>query len=116
MEETGPGLVLYDTTGRRIGRFGGVYNGAGLSLQSIEGEARLSLVSQPEGPHLLLFDARENSGLNWEQAREGPTCCFMTAMEARVRLWPWTTNNPDFNSRIAKGSQRSWAATRWLLE
>jgi hypothetical protein len=56
IEESGPGLVLYDTTGRRIGRFGGVSNGAGLSLQSIEGGARLSLASQPEGPHLLLFD------------------------------------------------------------
>ena len=55
MEEAGPGLVLYDSVGKRIGRFGGVSNGAGLSLQSTEQGSRLSLVCQPEGPTSIAF-------------------------------------------------------------
>ena len=72
MEETGPGLVLYDTAGRRIGRFGGVSNGAGLSLQSVEGGAKLSLVSQPEGPYLLLFDAEGKFRTELGASQRGP--------------------------------------------
>jgi hypothetical protein len=72
MEETGPGLVLYDFTGKRIGRFGGVSNGAGLSLQSVEGGARLSLVSQPEGPYLLLFDAGGKFRTELGASQRGP--------------------------------------------
>ena len=72
MEETGPGLVLYDSVGKRIGRFGGVSNGAGLSLQSTEQGSKLSLVCQPAGPHLLLFDAAGKFRTELGASQRGP--------------------------------------------
>jgi hypothetical protein len=72
MEETGPGLVLYDSTGSRIGRFGGVTHGAALSLQSTEQAAKLSLVCQPEGPYLLLFDAGGKFRTELGASQRGP--------------------------------------------
>ena len=76
MEEAGPGLVLYDETGKRIGRFGAVTNGAGLSLQSIEQGPRLSLVCQPEGPHLLLFDRAGKFRTELGASQRGPYLLF----------------------------------------
>jgi hypothetical protein len=60
MEAGGPGLVLYDPDGNRIGRFGGTGegHGAGLSLQGARGESKVTLISLADGPHLLMFDAR----------------------------------------------------------
>jgi hypothetical protein len=60
MEPGGPGLVLYDADGDRIGRFGGTGegHGAGLSLQGPNGESKVTLISLEDGPHLLMFDAR----------------------------------------------------------
>jgi hypothetical protein len=72
MEEAGPGLVLYDISGQRIGRFGGVSNGAGLSLQSVEGGSRLSLVSRPDGPYLLIFDSSGKFRTELGAGQRGP--------------------------------------------
>jgi len=60
MEPGGPGLVLYDADGNRIGRFGGTGegNGAGLSLQGASGASKVTLISLTDGPHMLMFDSR----------------------------------------------------------
>jgi hypothetical protein len=76
MEETGPGLVLYDVSGKRIGRFGAVNTGAGLSLQSVEGGARLSLVSQDEGPYVLMFDSTGKFRTEMGASQRGPYLLF----------------------------------------
>jgi len=79
MEETGPGLVLYDFSGKRIGRFGAVSTGAGLSLQSAEGGSRLSLVSQAEGPYMLIFDSTGKFRTELGASQRGPYLLFHDA-------------------------------------
>lgn len=59
MEAAGPGLVVYDPDGNRLGRFGatGPGQGASLSVQNPNGGGKATLISLPDGPHLIMFDS-----------------------------------------------------------
>jgi hypothetical protein len=87
MEPGGPGLVLYDHEGNRIGRFGGIGegNGAGLSLQG-PGGSRVSLIFRQDGPHLLLFDTNGKFRTELGASAKGPYLFFNDPKEKGPRI------------------------------